>query len=286
MVGLSVAVTLPGTSRTTYLFDKIPVTVGRDDDCDLTIPHQAVPRRLLAAWIEADGEHVRIEERPELTNPLLSGKTRVDGGISGTDITLSVGPVLLRFCPETRMNEKPKKKKTVLLAALSVLLVALVAFASRSRRRGQGVDHLIASLPKSPLCDPPLERCNTHATCAERARLRLSRGEEILSHPNSSHEEKIKGAAMLAEAAALMGQLGTAEQARAAAAAHHASLLVTRTYQQDVMRLKSALEGRNSKKIITAAKTVSVALSACHPSEKSKLDTLIAVHQRSLEASL
>lgn len=133
---LEIEIVIDGKSEAVYRFSTFPLDIGRDSSCHLSICHDVIARRLCTVWVEPNGT-IRLEERPNLTNPIWVDGERVAGGISKDCLHISVGPVELFFSvwntntprPQNEKRERTGAKKKRLVAALGgVLIVGLVFF--------------------------------------------------------------------------------------------------------------------------------------------------------------
>jgi HPt (histidine-containing phosphotransfer) domain-containing protein len=279
MAELFIMVKYPGMSDTTYSFDKFPVRIGRSETCHLSICHQAIARELCTAWIEPDGRTVRVEERPRLTNPLLSGKTRVTGGISGGVLDLSVGPCKLSFYSKKNNPKTGYRKKRL---AILLALVVVVLFVSGLGKRDRGSSHpgVVASLPKTPFCAVRAEECTSPAVCSERARLLLGRAREMLSRPNIDRAERIRAAGMMRSAVGLYGRvsphLSDTVQQEVADIEHQ----LTQQYQQDIVGLKRALDVNDLETAHETAHRIYQDIEGCNSEAAEALARLIAITQK------
>jgi hypothetical protein len=237
---LFITVSFPGMLETTYRFDEFPVRVGRSPSNHLTVRHEAIARELCTAWIEPDGKGVRVEERPNLVNPLLSGKSRVQGGISGESVSLSVGPCKITFFSNMAKPRTPSNRKRVTVLA-SLVVLALLILVIQGSGSSLSVSPSLAALPKTPFCFEVTEHCDTKAACVERARLLSTRAREMLVRPNVNRAERIRAAAMLSSSAELFSRAALHQADSIRREATSARLELTRAYQQDVMALRRAL---------------------------------------------
>ena len=285
MPQLHAVVEIPRRGRTTYAFDTFPVRIGRSDDNQLIIAHECVPRDLCTAWLETDGKTVRVEERPGLRNPLVCGKSRVQGGISASRLQLRVGPVRLILSSEEERAPSGTRKRTgfVVAAAGTAAMLMIVAMGGPPPK----ADHkaaLFEVLPKSPLCATPKVQCNTPAQCAERARLLPARATEMLSRRSLSLVDRVRAVTMLGEAAAA-AKNGIARPVNSIfLEASRAESALNNQFQQEIMRLRTALINKDSKTIREAAASLRDALYGCDPEIRTRLDRLVKTNREEVVA--
>ncbi|MCK9522870.1 MAG: hypothetical protein M0R76_07475 [Proteobacteria bacterium] len=98
-MALQIEVVMGGAPKEVYTFERFPILVGRSSDCHLVVRHESVSKELFAAWLEREGRYVRVEPRPDLTNPLLYLGYPLKVGISERRIELSAGAVRFRLTP-------------------------------------------------------------------------------------------------------------------------------------------------------------------------------------------
>jgi hypothetical protein len=289
MTALLITVETPDNGSTTYRFEQCRVRVGRHGDCDLSICHEAMPRELCVAWIEDDNCTVRVEERPQLTNPLIDGKSIVAGGVSGTRMELSVGPIMLRFAVSegTSISAKEKKgegSKRVGMVAASATLITLAAVFMGETKKDPSDENGFSKLPDSPFCPPRADGCDMPAICLERARLLITRARDLNSRPGRNREHKVRAATYLRRAAQLHSQLKSPLMDTLERETFLSEEAVTAAYRRDVTMLRRALRrGRKHGAIAKAADRVSAYFGACHSREHAWLQHLQETNQSPAE---
>ncbi|MBN2801779.1 MAG: hypothetical protein JXR91_01660 [Deltaproteobacteria bacterium] len=187
MEELSIIVNIENEKKLTYKFEKLPIVIGRDEDCDLSICHSAVPRKLCTVWIDREEGKISLEENPTLTNPLINENSIVSGGITRDELHLKVGPVFIEiYNSEKQIDFKRVNKglwtfdavnSKVLISLAAMLLASAVLLSS-------GTD---AFSKKNSLKLPELDvnREKTPGACQEnkdagRGTLMILRGRELL----------------------------------------------------------------------------------------------------------
>jgi hypothetical protein len=278
MKELSITVFAPGKPEATFRFENRPICVGRSGNCHLSIRHEAIPRELCMAWLEEEGSIVRVEERPHLTNPLITKGSVVSGGISGKRVELCVGPIQLVFAPADEEICAPGKKTTnwVRITGLSILSLATLFWAIAMEDEKKITGRVTLDLPDSPLCPGKDERCDSFETCTERARLLASRAEEIHSRPSASTRDRVRATSFLVRAARLYEDWGAPETGRVRGASKTAVQSTIQSYRLDVATLRSVLSGRTSyKKLENVAKTVEAYLFDCHEQAGQRVRQLV-----------
>lgn len=262
MTELFIAVSCPGQAEITYSFDRFPVHIGRLPSCDLSIRHEAVARELCSVWVEPDGKTVRVEERPGLTNPLLSGTVRVFGGLSAEVANLTVGPIRLSiFTDPSARTSSNHKKRFILLGGLAALVLIFVVLGNRPSM-GQRKD-VLSSLPKHPFCQPTTLDCEDPVLCLEQARLAVSRGREMISRPLSRTSDHIRGVSLMTAGLERIKETASKPEAHLQDEIRAAKQNAIRAYQQEVIALRAALRSGNDDAVRAAAATVLTDLETC-----------------------
>ena len=284
MPQLHAVVEIPGRGRTTYAFDVFPVRIGRSEENQLILAHECVPRELCAAWLETDGKTVRVEERPGLKNSLVCGKVRVQGGMSAARLQLRIGPVRFVLSSEEERESSGARKRTGIVvaaaAAAAMLMIVAVGGPSRNADRKAG---LFEVLPKSPLCTETEIHCTGAVQCAERARLLPARAAEMLSRRSLPLVERVRAVSMLRESVVSAETGGRTDNTLSLDAAQaEASLNVQ--FQQEIMRLRTALINEDSKAIRTSAASLRDALYDCAPEVRERLNRLVESNREEVVA--
>jgi hypothetical protein len=280
MTALLITVEIPDNGCTTYRFEQCRVRVGRHQDCDLSICHEAMPRELCVAWIEDDNCTLRVEESPRLTNPLINGKNIVAGGVSGPGMELAVGPIVLRFTVSDRKSFSVQEKKAggrnrVGMVAAGATLITLAAVFIGGTPKDPYRKNGFSKLPDSPFCSFLADRCDMPEICTERARLLITRARDLNSRPGGNREHKVRAASLLRRAARLHSRLNSLLVDTLEQEASRSEEAVTTAYRRDVSMLGRALRrGRKSAAIALAAKRVFGHLGACHSRERAWLQRL------------
>ncbi len=265
---LSITVTLDGEKDATYRFSESPVLVGRSPECHLNICHEAVPRELLSAWVEDDGKTVRLEERPGLTNRILVGKSIVDGGISGTRLDASVGPVSLRLEPAGVASPKSDAGGATRIRFFALIAVAVVAIAGfvlfNKGIAAPGVVHKEA-LPETPFCEGRPVHCASKDACLEMARLHRTRAEELLRRPSLSPNQQVRAATLLEDAASLYRGSDDAKAEEILLMANPIKERVIDTYQKERLTFLRLLEKKpvDRNKVERSARIIASYLGDC-----------------------
>ncbi|MCP4199425.1 MAG: hypothetical protein GY762_19945 [Proteobacteria bacterium] len=289
MAALLITVETPDNGCTTYRFEQCRVLVGRDGDCDLSIRHAAMPRELCVAWIEDDNCTVRVEERPQLTNPLISGKSIVAGGVSGTRLEFSVGPIALRFTVSDGVSISAREKKgagnkRVGMVAAGATLITLAAVFMGGTKKNPSDENGFSKLPDSPFCPPRADGCDMPAICLERARLLITRARDLNARPGRKREHRVRAATYLRRAAQIHRQLKSPLMDALARETFLSEEAVTTAYRRDVTMLRRALgRGRKHGAIALAADRVSAYFGACHSRERAWLQHLQETNQSAAE---
>ncbi len=260
MSELFITVTFPGMRETTYTFDTFPVRIGRGEANHLTIRHRAVARELCVAWIEPDGRTVRVEERPLLTNPLLMGKTRVEGGVSREAMTLSAGPCSIGFYTRKKASPSDRRKRGF---SIGVTLVFIVLITMLFQKKKQNSLDITATLPKTPLCEFEPTRCDDRVGCREQARIVLTRAREMLSRPSLDPGSRARAVGLMRSAADLYAGISEELAAPVYREADERERQLNHRYQGEVVRLKQAIAAGDPLRIRTAARRVLDHLTGC-----------------------
>ena len=284
MSDLHIQLALPDRQTKLYVFNTFPVRIGRDRANHLPIDHAAVPRELCIAWLETDGQTIRVEERPGLTNPLLRGNTRVQGGVSGTSLHLKAGPAQLLFSTEPAAARVPKKKRALSPVWISAAgaLILLIASGKPGARTNQEPD-VFALLPKSPLCPPSFATCSGEVTCRARARLLRERAAETLSRRSVSLAERVHAIYQLQESVQLCVTADPKAHTQTETSLRAALKGLDDAYQQARMDLRIAVDVSDDRKIIDVSKDLKDTLGSCHPEAVPALTRLIEANLESLE---
>ncbi|MBN2342702.1 MAG: hypothetical protein JXX29_16785 [Deltaproteobacteria bacterium] len=130
MSELQIEIRIDRHTEAMYRFSSFPVKIGRDQRNDLSICHSAIARQLCTAWIESN-KLIRLEECPDLTNPITEHGKPIIGGLSKQQIHASVGPVELIFSiPHTgKHRNKPTHRRLFIIAAVAFAAAAVMLFA-------------------------------------------------------------------------------------------------------------------------------------------------------------
>jgi len=198
---IRIDVSLPEETPRTYVFSDFPVTIGRSPSCTLSVCHEAMPRELCSVWNE--GGILRLEERPDLTNPLLRNGKPVRGGATGRRLCLTVGPVRLDLSvgvsPADAADLRPAPWKRPAAGALviagAVLLLFLRAAHSRNTDARPGPR---AHVPALSCTEAPV------SPSVEAARLAEERAVELLARRPSRMAVRREAAILLCGAAAAL----------------------------------------------------------------------------------
>ncbi len=280
MKELFIRVSFPGRNEAIYRFRETPVRVGRSPECHLSICHQAVPRELCIAWLEEDGRTVRVEERPQLTNPLLKGKNLVTGGVSGKSIELTVGPLKLQFASEEGRIDvsNHKSRRPIRPVFFAIVGLALFSIAALSIFKDVGSHHQsgIRQLPDDPLCRTVTEYCESPHSCLERARLLATRARELLLRPGHLPINEIRAASLLGRAARLYESGNAPEADDIRREATQIEDRVRDSYKRDVVALRRSLESGGPNHAGDIAKRVHSYLIDCDGPGRRWLSRLIA----------
>ncbi len=206
MQDLHLRVSVPGAPERGYRFSETPVLVGRAETCHLCVRHAAVPRELCRVWLEDAGRLVRVEERPGLTNPLLCGGTPVRGGVGGSRLELSVGPV--RFVAEpARFREFRQRtdRRRRLVIALGILAATAGLAFSLGRVPGREGAPAAIDLPADPIPeDASSGDTMGGGSATARAVLLESRATDLLSGPDTKPADRIEALLDLRRATLLL----------------------------------------------------------------------------------
>ncbi len=139
MNDLAITIKIEKEKEYIYKFSKLPILIGRDPDCDLSICHSSIPRKLCSVWIDKQNNTICVEETPNLTNPIHLNNKQLKGGASGKTLNLKVGPVTIFICNSTLLkntdniktkNLTKKIKFNQILLGFSALFAILIAIAS------------------------------------------------------------------------------------------------------------------------------------------------------------
>jgi len=173
MKELSITVRVGSEPATVYKFDRFPVMVGRSPSCHLAICHESIPRELFTVWLENECSTVRVEERPDLKNPLLDRGVPVKSGISGAKLDLTVGPVVIHLeaaapvgeivSAEGTSEEKWSLRRRMIAAAGIVLLVSMAVLGVSSSRQRSSSTGLPEELSIDFAQSQPLEGLDSPA---------------------------------------------------------------------------------------------------------------------------
>ena len=122
-------------------------------------------------------------------------------------------------------------------------------------------------------------QCEKEEECAERARLLIERAGEMLSRRRLSVPNRIRAVSMLHEARLILlsKDPSAAEALKREIRRAESDLLAD--YQQEVMRLRSAVKNKNSDEISASAARLKEALKDCDDGVKKQMERLIAVNQ-------
>lgn len=285
MSKLHIQLELAHQKQTAHIFETFPVRIGRSKFNDLKIDHESIPRELCIAWLETDGQTVRVEERPGLKNPLLCGKTRVEGGISGKNLHLRAGAAAIGFSADGFMEKSTVPKRSFGVAAASALcLIFVIAAVGRTGPKTQSGADLFSVLPKSPNCHEPSVQCADRVSCEERARLLYERGQEILSRRGATLTDLSRAVSNLKDSLSLTVSVAPVDTAEATQLPAHAEERLMNAYQQEVMRLRAAVKEQNRAAVKTSAALIKDAIGICDPRATRMLEQLIEANLESVEA--
>jgi hypothetical protein len=253
---LSITVRTPEAPARSYRFGEGPIRIGRSPRCQLSICHFSVPRELCRVWLESDSGEVRVEERPELTNPLLHRGRPVRGGVGGERLELSVGPVELEIEPAgadtgTRSGSGGNRHK--LLCGFALLAAALVGATLVGNRGGNDRDGLALSgeLPASPIPAANQPRCDRSKECGIRSELLSSRAEELLGRGDPA--ARVEAAVLLRRASALVSRVDPERATEIEARADDLTRAVKAAYRRAALRLERALAANEEENAASAA---------------------------------
>ena len=141
-----------------YRFTEFPVEIGRSQDCQLSIHHEAVARKLCRVWIEPSGL-IHVEEHPNLTNPILENGKKIQNGVAKPSVSLRVGPVTLdiRNLSATLAPEKSVRFRPPWIAAVTILgAMLLLSFMWRQNRRdSEQYTTMVSAFPRAVALQPP-----------------------------------------------------------------------------------------------------------------------------------
>lgn len=241
---IAVTVRAPGTAPRTYVFDEHPVEIGRSPDCHVAICHEAIPRRLCAAWLEDGGAGVRVEERPGLTNPLMRGAHPVSGGIGGDRLDLSVGPVEITVAPagegvRVRPGRPSVARRIGMAVAATVALAAALAALMRPGENDSTTGPPIPELPESAF-EPPIAVPASRAD-ADRAGLLYTRARSILEAGDPGPRARAEAAVLLRRSARIAAASGDTSAARIDAEWRSLTESIEQRYRREVIDLRRHL---------------------------------------------
>lgn len=277
MKELCVTVSVLGGQSTEYRFDEPVVRIGRSAECHLSICHEAVPRELCRAWLEGDGT-VRVEERPNLSNPLLCKGRRVVGGLSGDLLDLSVGPVQLKFSSSLVRPEKipagARKKKTVLAAGVAAVLLLASCIAVLVKPK-PAARLSMPDLPDNPLSLEQSELCDSTLTCREKGKMLATRAKEIAHRAGAGAAEKVRAASLLVRAGRLLAAAGDPSAREVALNAKAMEQEVVAAYRRQVLALRLAVERGDRAAAISIAQNVAGYLADREDRAGERLNRLI-----------
>ena len=282
MTLMTIEYTLPDEKTCTCYLDQPLALLGRGPECDVKIPHPAIPRRLCRVFLEKG--HLRLEEFPGLTNPLIaSGKQPIHGGIAGPQLNLQVGPVALRLSKGERVQEavdSADKMPRRRLSLFSIIgLLAICGLLAKAVAHDPGVDTsnqtVAAQLPESPLRPIDDTSCRKPANCLRRASLLQSRAEDLLDSAAPLPGETIAAASLLGRRARFLKEAGSplAEAAGREATDLEASILAG--YRLQRLALDRAVRRGDQDRASDAAKTLIHYLDHNDPAASRRLSRLV-----------
>ncbi|MFO8071755.1 MAG: hypothetical protein R6V85_07750 [Polyangia bacterium] len=253
---LSITVRAPEAPARSYRFGEGPIRIGRSPRCQLSICHFAVPRELCRAWLESDSGKVRVEERPELTNPLLHRGRPVRGGVGGERLELSVGPVEIEIEPAGALagtKSGSGRVRLKLLGGCALLAAALAGATLAGNRAGNDRNGpaLLEELPASPIPTVSRPACDEAEECKTRSDLLLSRAEELLGRGGPAG--RIEAAVLLRRASALLSQVERDRATGIEARADDLARGVEAAYRRAALQLERALAANEKKNAAAAA---------------------------------
>ncbi len=285
MHNLCISVSVRGENPTKYVFEEFPVQIGRAKNNHLSIQHQAVPRELCIARIESDNQTIRVEERPNLTNPLLNGSKLVEGGISGPCLNLTVGPVSLSFSINDMSTDRIiTKRRFGLIAILFVAAVSGLIALNRMRVNNSESESSQTALPKTPLCKTVEITCKTQEHCAERMRLNNARSKEILSRPRPSMQDRVHAIMLMQESILIGHELEFAISDNFKKDLKKAENTLIGIYQQEVLVFKQALQNQNEKAARESASRLKEVIRNCEDEPEKLLEQMIISNMTRINA--
>ena len=173
-----------------YRFSNFPVEIGRSSDCQLSICHEAIARRLCRVWIEPNGQ-IHVEEHAALTNSIFENGKRVQGGICKARLMLSIGPVSIDIRNPAALPHSQKRgricKSRVVIAALAVTVVLLLLSWQRHRNATDRHTSMVSAFPRSVPIEPPISVQKSDVPTDVLAQLAQT---EFMRLPDDVHRKK------------------------------------------------------------------------------------------------
>jgi len=274
MQELEIEIIINRETEAVYRFSDFPVHIGRDRDCQLSICHESVPRKLCKVWLEQNGL-IHMEENPGLSNPLFENGKRMHNGVVKPAISARVGPIGLEI-----RNVALKKKKnttrllrpgTIVIAFAGLFALAMVAsFILIEPVDFRAVD--VTDFPKTITF--PKDTLDRHSNIPVQMLIQLAQTEYMRTPVEISRQ---------IEAITMMKRAATSTSP---ASPNHAqaALLVTRweqalnaSYRLEIIALFSAIERNDSAAIQKSAEKL---LSCLRNADAPIVEWLQRIHRK------
>lgn len=272
---LTIEVTMEGQEPTVFRFADPIVRVGRGQECELRLCHEAVPRRLGSFWLDPGTRCIHLEPHPRLSNPLLWGQTVLVGPVSGRRLELSIGPLNLcaYACEGHREARCPKLLPVIALgcAIAGILGSAVINKVKPGERSRKFSGALLAATEATPLCPGAIANCGDRMACQERARLALSRANEILARSEPWSQEAPQALRLLEDSCLWLRRLGEPEHVEVCARRDQATALFSRAHKTRIVSLKAALAASDHVLAARLAEELAALVDSCSPGSASTL---------------
>ena len=128
MQEIEIKITINRETEAVYRFSSFPVLIGRSEECDLSICHETVPRKLCKVWPDKHGQ-IHLEENPGLTNPLFESGKVVQNGVIKSSVSARIGPIGLEIqhASANKLNSDrpslPRRTRVMLLGAAALVSI-------------------------------------------------------------------------------------------------------------------------------------------------------------------
>ncbi|MCU0661104.1 MAG: hypothetical protein MUC50_02125 [Myxococcota bacterium] len=280
---VTIEVFLEGQQPSVFRFDHPVVRIGRGQECELRLCHEAVPRKLCSVWLEPGSRRVRLEPYPKLTNPLMHASAPLLWPMLGASVTVVIGPLRLVAYPSSALAGKGANSRTRRLAVIAAsltaasLAVAVLAGAQLEPDEDSSTEALDAALASSPHCPTPVAPCKQRDACLERIRLSTSRAAELAFRPDPTGDSRLEALRLLNEACSSLRHLGDPRAQAVCQSLDEGASALRNRHRTKVAALRAALSASDLEQAARLAEELARLVQRCSP------DAALVLRQKALK---